>query len=432
MLTQPFLTELDSRAAVKGSVDPLGLQAIWTYFGRLVVGNLTTVSSSTADFTILLVGYHLAEQVAELGGPEDFSRCLMWEQLASYARAHILGETGFRGTTRTRKFLAEGTRVTLSAEQAHQTLASQKTYGIFGLYTNPARTSGLLDADRPLLSPTGREIVERLLLPRLVHGVRRDAAALARRLLDDAVSIHLNGRDATLAQAVAHLLAAHQDDRAVQAAYREHLVFGGPNDRTGGRQRELALAFSDTFEEDEYGLAPQRLRDLVDAATRSGHSELAEQLDAIRICESALAPFAAMFGFLLQRDAVTPAEVGTELRDAWGSGAGMVEAAGFERLEGLVVSATGSDTTATRLVEAARSLRDGHYEDAVHLLLEQNEWIMEARGGAPWVEVRKGKLHVRLRYDEGNLPSREQLPKVWRHAYFLESLRNVGREVGVA
>jgi hypothetical protein len=54
MLTTPFLTDLDSRAAVKGSRDPLGIQPIWTRLGRHVVGNLTTVSNSVRDFTTLL------------------------------------------------------------------------------------------------------------------------------------------------------------------------------------------------------------------------------------------------------------------------------------------------------------------------------------------------------------------------------------------
>ncbi len=56
-LRVPFLTDLDSRGDVKGSRDPLGLQAIWTHFGRKVVGNLTTVSSSLRGFTTTLLGY---------------------------------------------------------------------------------------------------------------------------------------------------------------------------------------------------------------------------------------------------------------------------------------------------------------------------------------------------------------------------------------
>src|ERR1044072_4136812 len=69
MLTTPFLTDLDSRAAVKGSRDPLGIQQIWTRMGRHVVGNLTTVSNSVRDFTTLLLGYYFAERIADGQGP---------------------------------------------------------------------------------------------------------------------------------------------------------------------------------------------------------------------------------------------------------------------------------------------------------------------------------------------------------------------------
>ena len=65
MLTTPFLTDLDSHAAVKGSRGPLGIQLIWTRLGRYVVGNLTTVSNSVRDFTTLLLGYYFAVLVAE-------------------------------------------------------------------------------------------------------------------------------------------------------------------------------------------------------------------------------------------------------------------------------------------------------------------------------------------------------------------------------
>ncbi len=78
----PFLTDIDSRAAIKGSRDPLGVQPIWTKLGRHVVGNLTTVSTSVRDFTTLLLGYYFAERVAESGGGDsDLAVFLKWEQL---------------------------------------------------------------------------------------------------------------------------------------------------------------------------------------------------------------------------------------------------------------------------------------------------------------------------------------------------------------
>src|SRR2546421_3199416 len=135
MLDTPFLTELDSRAAVKGSRDPLGVQSIWTRFGRQVVGNLTTVSTSVRDFTTLLLGYYFAERLAAEGTPgSELDTFLKFEQLAAYARVFVNGDTSLRGTERVQKALSEGTRVSISADQASQILGNQKIYGLWGLY----------------------------------------------------------------------------------------------------------------------------------------------------------------------------------------------------------------------------------------------------------------------------------------------------------
>lgn len=149
MLTQPFLTELDSRAAVKGSVDPLGIQSIWVQLGRAVVGNLTTVSTSVRDFTILLAGYHLAQRAVESAGAKsEVEAFLKWEQLVSYVRARELKEGGFRGVTRVQKRLGEGDVVVLSAAAEDQTLANQRLYGIFGLYWDPIEWGPIEDTHR--------------------------------------------------------------------------------------------------------------------------------------------------------------------------------------------------------------------------------------------------------------------------------------------
>src|SRR6516162_3171437 len=136
MLGVPFLTDLDSRAAVKGSRDPLGIQQIWARLGRRVVGNLTTVSNSLRDFTTLLLGYYFAEQLShELGSGTELTTFLKWEQLVAYSRAAVNKDFAFRGTERVRKNLNEGSRVTISDDRSHQILGDQKTYGLWGLYT---------------------------------------------------------------------------------------------------------------------------------------------------------------------------------------------------------------------------------------------------------------------------------------------------------
>ena len=123
----PFLTDLDSRAAVKGSRDPLGIQQIWTRLGRHVVGNLTTVSTSVRDYATLLLGYHFAEQVAEHAGPgSELATFMKWEQLAAYCRARCNSDFVFRGTEKVQRILSEGTRICLSADRNHQILSNDR------------------------------------------------------------------------------------------------------------------------------------------------------------------------------------------------------------------------------------------------------------------------------------------------------------------
>src|ERR1051325_1596948 len=138
VMDRPFLTDVDSRAAVKGSRDPLGIQGIWTRFGRHVVGNLSTVSDSVRDFTVLLLGYHFAARVVEQKGPGfELDAFLKWEQLAGYARGRVNKDWAFRGTERARQRLDESSIITLSAETKNQLLSSQERYGLWGLYTVP-------------------------------------------------------------------------------------------------------------------------------------------------------------------------------------------------------------------------------------------------------------------------------------------------------
>src|SRR5258708_8262290 len=85
----PFRTELDGRAEVKGSRDPLGLVPVWAKFGREVVGNLTTVTGTVRGFTTLLVGLELADLLHEQyrnEAPARLDTFLKLEQVAGYAR----------------------------------------------------------------------------------------------------------------------------------------------------------------------------------------------------------------------------------------------------------------------------------------------------------------------------------------------------------
>ncbi|HEY5375199.1 MAG TPA: hypothetical protein VIK01_16080, partial [Polyangiaceae bacterium] len=282
----PFLTQLDSRAAIKGSRDPLGVQAIWTRLGRQVVGNLTTVSDSVRDFTVLLLGYYFAERVAESSGTEgELATFLKWEQLAAYARARSDPEEGFRGTDRVRKRLNDGGRVKLGLTNDAQILSNQKIYGLWGLYSVPARSSGLLE-NEPRLTAEARELVARLCLPRLGLGVGRNAKGIIELLRQKEPMLDLRdgSRDVAVLDAVARAL--NEGTAALRSAYAKHLVAGGEGDQTKGVQSAFADVLAESARQDDWQLNPQTLQSLISQANGDEPGlELSRRLGQIRTCE---------------------------------------------------------------------------------------------------------------------------------------------------
>jgi|SRR5450756_2311545 len=425
MLTVPFLTDLDSRAAVKGSRDPLGIQSIWTRFGRQVVGNLTTVSSSVRDFTTLLLGVYFAHRVAEDVGPgTEVSTFLKWEQLAAYARAEGNKDYSFRGTERARKALSESFRVTLSDDRSHQILSDQKTYGIWGLYSVPASTSGLLERDPPDLTLPARELVEHVYLDILGKEGFRDGKRILALLREPVSRVDVRGADARLVTAIARIL--NQRLLAPEREfYRRHLLYGGPLDSTEGRQRQLATLLDPTLSNKEFEWTPQMVGALGKEARVEGPdwNALADRLDRIRRSETVLAPMSALFSHLLGLDGREVDFVVRRVRDEWGSGLRTISLDGIREL---TAEFGGADIdVGERWVAIAEAAASGQYGVLLDLLIKQNRWVMEYRGGAPWIEQRDRRLHVRFRDEEGALPSRATLSTLWRFPYFLDSLRQV-------
>ncbi len=106
-----FLTLEDPNARIHGSRDPLGVQPVWASFGRHVVTNLTTVTTSIRGFTVLLLGRLLAEKMIEKGVVEErdaLSIFLRTEQIGSYTRYLAHGVDGdIRGIERVKRFVSE-------------------------------------------------------------------------------------------------------------------------------------------------------------------------------------------------------------------------------------------------------------------------------------------------------------------------------------
>ncbi len=436
-----FLTELDPRAKIKGSRDPLGLIPIWQRFGRSVVGNLTTVTTSVRGFTTLLLGLYFADRLVESGQADESDRANLFlkvEQLCAYSRQALRPQDlndwdGILGITRVKRRLADSPSVTISAKQDYQILSNQKTYGLWGLYTMAARHSGLVENQENRLTPLARKFVETEYLPPLSYTGNRSGKEILRFLQREETTFYPRSSHKRLASALAEL---HRPEltTAELELFPTCLVLGrgeGQN-HTNGRQEAMwkileALNDSGNFEWTEpFGFL--ELTEAVKRARAQEENNLAEALDRIHSIEPVLSALTSAYSFLLRRNQSTPSEAATEIRETWGRGLLHLEIDPIRELGPRLSEAAGGESSA-RILQMAGVLRSGDYEKLVDLLLKHNGAVMKARGGAAWISLDQGRLNVRLREESGELVPTDELPDRWSNPYFLNSLKTVGARV---
>jgi len=429
-MDNPFLTDIDSRAAVKGSRDPLGVQPIWTRLGRYLIGNLTTVSTSVRDFTTLLLGYYFAERLFdETGRSDDLAVFLKWEQLAAYSRAKINDDHSFRGTERVNKKLLDGTNIYLGTDSGLQILSNQKTYGLWGLYTVPARSSGLVDGEPTRLSPDAKKFVQENYLPIFSNMGIKDADAVVKKLAESRPKINLEGADKKLLIAVGKILKKHLYD-GERDFYRNALLLGGPGDRTKGLQEAFAIAVESTFDLEDWQLSPSSVSHLAKLCVKNGEKGqvAAARLEKICLCEQVLAPAAAVFDFMLGSEGQTVNELARTVLEHWGdSMRDTVNANAIADFKDEMKYSGEDSESGSRWLRISGALESGKYADAMLLLIDQNRFVMNQRGGAaPWIEIKNGSLDVRFRdLATPPLPEKLEIPNYWRHSYFLDSARAI-------
>jgi hypothetical protein len=427
-MSGPFLTDIDSRAAVKGSRDPLGLVPLWGRFGRHVVGNLTTVSGSVRGFVTLLLAYYFARRVRdERGGNEQSTLTLFlkFEQLAAYSRVHVHGGTGdLRGVERVMRALSGGGRLRLSARQEDLILSDQKTYGLWGLFSSPARASALLERREEILTPEAQSFVEVNYMPRLAAAGFRDGRAVVDLLAQDRSELQVTGRHAQLARAIAAL---HHEIRPPESAFfREHLLYGGPADATRGLQRLLAelmweVDTTPDFDRRQLGALAK------EAAHRGGMgAELARRLERIDHLEAILVPAALVFSLVLARHGGDLLAVAKEIGKQWKRPLDLGGADPIGDLRSEIAEAVGDRDSGDRWVELGSALDEGDWESSIRLLVEQNGHVMRSRNGSQaWVRLNGSRIDVRLQDETGGLAERDDLDAAWVNNYFLNPLKSV-------
>ena len=422
----PFLTLEDPNAKIKGSRDPLGVQPIWSAFGRHVVTNLTTQSTSIRGFTILLLGRYFAADLLERGMAtrEDVLNIfLRMEQIGAYVRHVAHGVKGeIRGIERVQRFVDEQRgNVVIAADRRGMILSDQKVYGLWGLYSVPARTSGLIPDGALDVMPDVREFVEQ-------HYIRRlnGTAGKLTKLLTDDGKLRTNDQDPIFAALAPILNPGFSSDEL--KFYGSFLRDGSHvKDATPGRQERFReLLESDATLETSTGRV--EILQLARRA-RSRDEGLSIALDRIAHLEVFLAPTAALFQHILGRHGQQVTSVADEIRSVWGSSVPNLDRVAFSDLLDEIES-TSSKATGSAMDEVHACLHEGDFEGAIEGLVSWNEVVSRIRGSAPWARIGDGRrLDVRYRRPERLLPSTDEIRDLWMNSYFIDALKAVTRQL---
>lgn len=419
-----FLTLEDPRAKIQGSRDPLGVQPIWSGFGRHLVSNLTTVSNSVRGFTVLLLGRYFAEQLIRDGRAEEHDALpifLRTEQLCAYARFVVHQAEDTRGIERVRKFLNEGRSVCIEDGPEGWILGDQKTYGLWGLFSVPARVSGLVVEGSVGLTEVARDFVENEYLPHL-----KPVLDKVTKLVQLGGTLDATAKN-TVMKAFGAALPAELSPNEVHfyGAYLRDASRVAGQERSN-RQQTLAWLLAQNTDLAEW----VGRRDIIALAKASETRDqsLAQALRRVARIEAVLAPADLVFDFMLTRQGQKPAAVAAALRDRWGRQVPNLESDIDELLPEIAKLSTNELAARLRVVDHA--LNGGDYEAAIVTLLAWNRDVMAGRHAAPWAELSAGILDVRYRGTESELPTGDEVQWAWRNSYFLNSLKDVTAEIG--
>lgn len=434
---QTFLTALAPEVS-PGSRDPLGLEPVWSRMGRMLVGNVTTVSGDFAGWVTLLVSTGIAEWLAEareLSEQGFFDAFLRSEQVIAYSRAVATeGEVqNLRGIDRVRAQLSRRGKRPMPLGQSPEAriLGNQRATGVWGQISAPARASGLLQQRGHRLTDSASAFVrEHYLSPiedrrRRLHLLAAGAEPFAPRSQDRMLALQLHAlHDAPPSVSQRGFFREH----VLYGSYAEHRDLDGATLRGSDRQQQLVQLWRETAQIGE-PVGPSLLAYLEEEAERRGQDVLSKMLHAVRTAESLLAPCEHLFRFLITRHGQATSDLADEVGERW---PGLnIHADALPNLEPHVVNAYNSDRPTQLLETAATSLTDGAWEEAIEALQVLNSWVMRNRKAGPWLTIDGGTLDVRLRGNSGSLPD-EPSELYWRHSYYLDPLRRLIRNVEVS
>ena len=417
-----FLTLEDPRARVRGSRDPLGVQPIWSAFGRHIVANLTTVTDSLRGFTVLLLGRYFGERLLrdeEIEEEDVVDVFLRVEQVCGYARCLALEEDERRagrilGIERVKRRISESASVSIGITPDAAILSDQKTYGLWGLFSVSARASKLL-SDGPVgLSPDAREFVEGHYLPQLAP-----VLGPLERLVGSGGTLDVKPPSPIL-RALKRVLGG--PSAAERQFYRTYLCDGERCEHLPSGRQATFRRLLESHSEPHRDINRNELVAIRNVA-QPLDPELARRIDRILVLEALLVPCDVIFRFLQTRHGQSPSEVAATLAERWGGRVPHLDPQEFDGIREEVFSLVGEDITA-RMTAVQHALLVGDYLVAIEHLLAWNQLVMMHRSASPWVRLDdRGALDVRYRGVENEIPTSEVMSSLWRNSYFVNALK---------
>lgn len=146
-----FFTQKDNDISGSSQRDPLGLQPIWSFYGRQVINHLTTISTNIHGFREVLLCLSICNELN--GIKKDLSYydlILLFEQLFIYtsiSKSRIEGILGAdNGNAR---FISYGGNPEVSYKKT--ILVREISLGYYGRYKTPLSTMGIIDSRSSLL-----------------------------------------------------------------------------------------------------------------------------------------------------------------------------------------------------------------------------------------------------------------------------------------
>lgn len=394
-----IISLLDDRARPKGSRDPLGMEAVWSFMGRKVVGNLTTVTGNLDNFIVaLLCCYYANSQSTAL--EEIHEHFMRAEQLAAYLKLAAAAESGFLGITRATKNFQQA-QVELGMRPEAQLLSDQLSYGLWGLYSSAIAGAGLIAGIERKPTTTGNALIG-LIIKELGEGRWNDFQRLATSnnvtnlaLTNLAQPFHAMLRSPTLRQVVVSELLAKQKDCGLQSE-----LYAVANNYLSDKDRAIeARSFCDWLTgwekiTPELKTAIERIRDI----------------EAVLVLANTLISW--LQGQKIARVADLQSVLAPRLKDVTCKESWMQETSLPHR---------------DFLVKLVSAINADNAEDAIAVVLKQNKDVMLQRGGAAWVEIdSQRKVIVRVPNDKAHLPEDlSSFSQAWQNNYFLGSFLSI-------